>query len=177
MVEPLLHFAVPFAAFTALGVKPRRAFLISLFALLPDLDILINVHRFCSHSLILLLAITIPLMLVAMKFSRQKLLSLIIFAYASHLFLDLFTGYTPILWPLYSQDLWIAFNLFAHISSTPTYTLQAALQTQPTIFTRFASLDAPLFTSTGTAISILLIAPTTIKALLQTPQKLRKKHL
>ena len=43
MVEPLLRFAVPFAAFTALGIKPRRAFLISLFTLLPDLDILINI--------------------------------------------------------------------------------------------------------------------------------------
>jgi hypothetical protein len=158
----LLHFAVPLAAFTALGIKPKRAFLLSLFTLLPDLDILINVHRFCSHSLILLLAIVIPLILIAVKFNRQKPLSLILFAYASHLFLDLFTGYTPILWPLYSQDLWITFNLFAHLSSTPTYTLQATLQTQPTTFTRFASLDTPLFTNIGIAISILLIVPATL---------------
>ncbi|HID18188.1 TPA: metal-dependent hydrolase, partial [Candidatus Bathyarchaeota archaeon] len=159
------HFAVPFAAFTALGIKPKKAFLPSLFALLPDLDILVSIHRFCSHSLILLLAISIPLMLIAMKFNRQKLLSLIIFAYISHLFLDLFMGYTPILWPLHSQDLWINLNLFAHLSSTPTYTLQATIQTQPTTFTRFTSLDAPLFTSTGIAISILLVVPTTLATL------------
>jgi len=73
LVEPLLHFAVPFAVFTALGVKPKRAFLLSLFALLPDLDILINIHRFCSHSLIPLLAITIPLILIAVKFNFQRM--------------------------------------------------------------------------------------------------------
>ena len=168
MVEPLLHFAVPFAALTALGIKPKRAFLLSLFALLPDLDILINIHRFCSHSLIPLLAITIPLILIAVKFNFQRTLSLAIFAYVSHLFLDLFTGYTPILWPLYSQDLWINLNLFAHLASTPTYTLQATIQTQPTTFTKFTNLDAPLFTSTGIAISTLLIAPTTIKAIIIT---------
>ena len=45
MAEPLIHLGVPFAVFTALGVKPKRASLLSLLALTPDPDVLFHVHR------------------------------------------------------------------------------------------------------------------------------------
>jgi hypothetical protein len=62
LAEPLIHFTVLFAAFTALRVKPKSALLLSLLALTPDLDVLFRVHRSPSHSLIPLLALAIPLL-------------------------------------------------------------------------------------------------------------------
>jgi hypothetical protein len=41
-VEPLLHFSLAFAVLCAFGVEPGVAFPASLFALSPDLDVLLG---------------------------------------------------------------------------------------------------------------------------------------
>ena len=83
---------------------------------------------------------------------------------ASHLILDLFTGYTPILWPLISYSLWIKAELSVHVGSSMFIIPSVKLLTQPTAFQRFQSLDAPLFTGEGLIISLLLTAPLLLKA-------------
>jgi hypothetical protein len=50
VVKPLLHFAVPFAFFRALGLNRKTAFLVAIVALMPDLDVLIHIHRSFTHS-------------------------------------------------------------------------------------------------------------------------------
>jgi len=167
MVEPLLHFAVPFAAFTALGVKPKKAFLISLLALVPDLDVLTQIHRFYFHSVIPLIIAAAPLIPVAARYGYSRVVGLASLSYATHLFLDLFNGFTPILWPLYSQNVWLISSLNVHLSSSPAYTLQIAVEMAPIVFKKFTSLDAPLFTSEGLAIAVVLVAPAVMKQLLK----------
>ena len=52
LVEPLLHFVVPFVSLRAVGFDLRKAAFASLIALTPDLDVLFNSHRSPTHSLI-----------------------------------------------------------------------------------------------------------------------------
>jgi hypothetical protein len=52
MPEPAMHFSVVFAlAAPRLGVK--RALLLSFIVLMPDLDVLMHVHRSMSRSIVL----------------------------------------------------------------------------------------------------------------------------
>jgi membrane-bound metal-dependent hydrolase YbcI (DUF457 family) len=153
---------IPFTLFTSLGIKFKRALLLSFFALLPDLDVLLSVHRFYSHSAILL-GFLLLLLPVFMKLKLAKYFSLAVLAYASHILLDLFTWYTPVLWPFYGQNIWLTFSLTAHVASSPTYIFQLHVHTVPTVFEKFSSLDAPIFTSTGFAIAVLLMVPILVK--------------
>jgi membrane-bound metal-dependent hydrolase YbcI (DUF457 family) len=166
VMEPLIHFIVPFIALTLVGVNVKKAFPISLLALLPDFDALFLIHRSLSHSIIVVLAAAMPIVLLTYKF-KPRLLNYIILAslaVASHSILDLFAGYTPILWPLSSYSLWIKTELEVHIGSSMFIIPSVKLLTQPTTFQRFQSLDAPLFTGDGLIISLLLSAPLLLKA-------------
>ena len=64
LVEPLLHVAVPFASLRALSVDRRKAAFASVVALTPDLDIFFHVHRSQSHSIIVLAAVVLPLLIL-----------------------------------------------------------------------------------------------------------------
>lgn len=165
-MEPIIHFVVPFTALTLMDVEPREALLISLLAVSPDLDALFLVHRSLTHSLIVVLGVAAPLLLWTHKF-KPKLQSyafLAILAVASQLVLDLFAGYTPLLWPLYGYSVWIQVGLFAHVGGSSSLDLSAQLLTEPITFQRSQSLDAPLFTGQGLILSAVLLTPVLFKA-------------
>ena len=165
MAEPLIHFAVPFAVFTALGVKPKRALLLSLLALTPDLDVLFHVHRSASHSLIPLLLVVAPLLALTWRSKPYKNLVVLAFmAVASHLLLDL-SGYTPILYPLLQDSFRIAFSCDMHYGSFPALSFNVLVESIPAVFIPFDSLDAPLFTSEGFLVSLALLTPALYKML------------
>lgn len=158
-MEPLLHFAITFTMFALLGIKFRKALPISLLTLLPDLDVLFHIHRSLSHSLVITLVAALPiLLLVWRKASIRNMVFLALLAISMHIVLDAFTDYTPILWPLYEQSLWIDIELIAHFGGSIGFTLSFAPLSEPTIFEQFESLDAPLFTGYGLIISIILLA-------------------
>jgi len=157
---------VPFIALTLVGVEFRKALPISLLAVLPDLDALFLVHRSLSHSIVVVLTVAVPFLLLTYKF-KPSLYSygfLGLVSVASHLVLDLFAGYTPILWPLYGYSVWIQAGLVAHIGSSPSLALSAKLLTEPITFQQFQSLDAPLFTGEGVILSAVLLMPVFFKA-------------
>jgi len=165
LAEPLIHFTVPFAFFTALGVKPKRALLLSLLALTPDLDVLFHIHRSVTHSLIVLLLVVAPLL--ALTWRRKFYRNLVILAFmavASHLLLDL-SGYTPILYPLLPDSFRIAFSCNMHYGSSPALSFNVLVESIPTVFIPFDSLDAPLFTSEGFLVSLALLSPAFYKML------------
>ena len=162
-MEPLIHLVVPFTALTLYGLEWRKALPIALLAVLPDFDVFFHVHRSMSHSLVVISAVGLPLLMLAygLKSLRVGLLGLL--AVASHIALDVFDGYTPVLWPLYENSMWIQAELRAQISSSPTLTPALRLAMEPTRFTAFRSLDAPLFTGEGLIISIVLVLPLLFK--------------
>ena len=132
----------------------------SLIALLPDLDaLLIGVHRSTSHSLVVVLAVCgIALLLIRALRSRLLRLGLLVtLGLLSHLLLDLFTTYTPIFWPLVGWFLFISLDGGVHISESVNLKVSLDLSTTTTEFTPFTVLDAPIFTSEGFAVSLILI--------------------
>jgi len=157
--ELLLHFVTPFAAFSYFR-RPREAFLASLIALLPDVDaLLIGVHRSTSHSLVVVLALC-GIVLLLIRVVRPRLLRLGLLAtlgLLSHLLLDLFTTYTPIFWPLVGWSLFINLGGGVHVSESVNLKVSLDVSTTTTNFTPFTVLDAPIFTSEGFAVSLILV--------------------
>lgn len=163
LVEPLLHFSIPFSAFILGGASPRKALLASSFAVFPDLDVLAHVHRSMSHSALVLVAIVVPVVILTSGTKYRNYVLLAAAGLLSHVLLDLFTGFTPVLWPLYDRSVWLLVSSATHIMTTPSITFSANMLTQPTSFDYFETMDAPLFTSTGLIISALLLTPVFIR--------------
>jgi len=160
--EPAIHFSLVFAIFAPiLGL--RRAFLISLLTLIPDIDVIFHIHRSMTHSVILISLTYLPILLLVYFFKREFLnvtfmgfLSLLI-----HPIMDCFQTYTPILYPLSPSSLWFDVDGGIQISGRGIYpSLSLGLRFRPTSFRHFIVLDAPIFTGEGLLISILLIAST-----------------
>lgn len=145
MVEPILHFAVPFASLAALrtDVGWRKILFASLVALTPDIDLIFHAHRSQSHSLVLLAIVALPLLILTRNRKTMRTLVLLgAFGVLTHLILDTqlivdFPDSTPLLWPFFSQFQWAS-----------TLDLQVG-----------ESLDAPILTIPGLVISFMLMTP------------------
>lgn len=165
-MEPLIHFIVPFIALTLAGVKFRKALPVSLLALLPDLDVLFLVHRSFSHSFLVVLSVIAPLMLLSFRFKPRfyNVAFLAFMSVSSHLVLDLFTGYTPILWPVYNYSALVQAEVLAHIGSSPRFSVNAKLLTRPTVFKSYQDFDAVLFNGKSLILLVVLLTPFLFKA-------------
>ncbi len=161
MPEVLLHFSIPFSAVLSVTSRLRYAFLAGVFGVLPDLDILFGIHRSPSHSIPVILAIAVPiLIMLSSKHSRYlKASEIALFGVLSHPILDLFDGYTPILWPFSSYSPWIKFSAEAYLSSTPSLNIDYQVLWQPTIFQPVEKIGGVLVTPLGAIISAALILP------------------
>jgi hypothetical protein len=149
MVEPVLHFVVPFVSLRAVGLDLRKATFASLLALTPDLDVLFNNHRSPTHSVIVVgLAVLVFLALTWKRKTARSLVLLAAFGVFSHLLLDFFQTSTPLFWPLMSQPVALWQNPGFHM-------LTGVLLWYPSSW-----LDAPLITAEGLGISLILLAPT-----------------
>ena len=163
MVELLLHFTVPFAAFSSLGMNWRKVLFVSIAALAPDLDILFHVHRSLSHSVLVLAVIVIPILALTRKNPTVTRLTLLGAAgVLTHLALDLFGSYTPLLWPIVNQSIWISTKLDVHMGSFPIFIMSARLLTKLIGFAAFQSIDAPIVTTEGLGISLVLFIPSLV---------------
>lgn len=166
MVEPLLHFAVPFASLRAVGVDIRKVLLASLVALTPDLDVLFQVHRSQSHSIVVLAVIVLPLLVLTRnRRTLRTLLLLCTFGLLMHLMLDMFQASTPLFWPLLNQSFYISTRLDLHIGSAPLITGSTRLVVEPTLIESFVSFDEPILTAPGLSVSLVLLAPTLVEIL------------
>ncbi len=157
MPEPLVHFAVPFALFTAKGMDVRKAALLSLIAVLPDLDVLIHVHRSYTHSIF----IPIALLVAAAIWRRgSKPLVLASLSLATHSILDFVTYYTPILWPVYAGSLWLKASLDIHVASLPSsvkLSIQLLQQPASKALASFEEADFTAASGEGTLIALALV--------------------
>jgi len=98
--------------------------------------------------------------LLLIRVVRPRLLGLGLLAtlgLSSHLLLDLFTTYTPIFWPLVSWSLFVGVDGGIHLSESVNIKVSLGVSTKTTEFTPFTVLDAPIFTSEGFAIALILI--------------------
>lgn len=146
MVEPILHFAVPFVSLRAAELDWRSTIFACLVALIPDLDVIFGVHRSQSHSFFVIAAVAIPVLVATRKRPTLRTFTLVgTFAVLTHLVLDFFqlaidSTPTPSFWPFFSAQL--------ITSENPTY-----------------ALDEPVLTVPGLVISLMLMTPGLVPAL------------
>jgi len=156
-MEPLLHFAIAFAAAALLRLRLKWALALGLVGILPDLDVLFFMHRSVSHSMLppLLLLLASPLL---WRSPRVKALLLpVSLVWVSHGFLDFIEGYTPILFPLSSKSYKLVFESTLFIESRPFVSMSLKVLEEPYNNGFFTSFDAPLFTASGIVFGLVLI--------------------
>lgn len=172
MPEPLIHFIVPFFILIMLGYDVKKSAIISSLAVVPDLDVLFHVHRSVSHSIFFILIFTIPITIMLLYFAKKfskKLFSvadaiIVILVILSHPFMDVFTGFTPILWPLFNQSVYIFTELTTNMNNILDLNLIFKIQFDKIIFLK-TSGDAPIFTGQGVGISLALLTGLVLKYL------------
>lgn len=170
-MEALLHFTLIFSSLYILGFSTKKAFIASIFAPLADLDVLFGIHRWFLHSILIILAVGIPLVLVLRRTRLRRVAPLALFAAASHPLIDAFCGYTPLLWPISEQSLWV--KVGATLTAGNSFSIDPYLNIliRPTDFSKFVTLEGPIFTGNGLIISALLIAPVLVNLLRETISK------
>ncbi len=158
MPEPLLHFAVTFTlAKTRYDLK--WSIILGIIGLIPDLDVIIRIHRWATHSIILVTLAITPIYLLARRKSDwvRWIVVASYLAVTGHILLDLFQAYTPILYPLTTYIYQIKLELGVIIQGGISPQINMGISAIPNQFTQFQSLDAPIFTSQGFIISTILI--------------------
>jgi len=158
MPEPLIHFAIPLFLLTVYGFSLRKAVIISSFAILPDLDVLFHIHRSFSHSIFFILLFFIPAIIISKKYRQYCIESITaLLVTLSHPFMDVFTYYTPIFWPVYSKSLYIIAELTTNMNDVLDLKLTLKLLQKPVVFYHTMNMDAPIFSSSGVALTLVLL--------------------
>lgn len=163
-MEPVLHFAIPFAVAALLGFRLRWALAIGIVATLPDLDIFFYTHRSIDHSLLPSIALLLALAALRLnskpRIARKLKYPVLALAagWASHVLLDLTSSFTPLFWPVAPVAYRLVFQSSIHIGSVPSPSITLALLQQPYAPTTFTTFDAEIFTAEGLLLSLLLIA-------------------
>lgn len=160
MPEPLMHFIVPFSILIMCGIGIKKSALFASFAILPDLDVLFHVHRSFSHSIFFILLLCAPAIIITAarhsKRTRDAIIATLVIL--SHPFMDLFTYFTPIFWPLYNKSIYIITEMTTNMDNVSQLHLLFDIKLEPVVFYHTVSMDAPIFTSQGVAITLVILA-------------------
>lgn len=167
MPEPLIHFIIPLFLLIMLGLSLKKSALISSLAIVPDLDVILHVHRSASHSIIFILALSIVIVLILnyLKIGNNNEKLLVMLVLLSHPFMDMFGGYTPILWPIFDKSVYIFTELTANMNNVLNLNLIFKVNFEKTVFHKITGGDGPLFTSQGFGISLVLLIGLAMKNL------------
>ena len=159
MPEPLIHFIVPFSVLVMCGIGVKKSALLASFAILPDFDVLFHVHRSFSHSVFFILLLCAPVIIIAAaKHSKMTRDAIIVtFVLLSHPFMDLFTYFTPIFWPLYNNSIYIIAEMMMNMDNVSQVHLLFEIKLEPVMFYHTISMDAPIFTSQGVAATLVIL--------------------
>jgi hypothetical protein len=143
-------------------VGPRRALLLALVGLLPDVDALLLVHRWVTHSVPVALLASAPLLALTYTYRRRYfgVAVLAVLLYALHIVMDLLTGLTPALWPLAPA---LALNIGVNgvysvdgVRVTPGFEVVVG----PADFARRDLVEGPLVSETGLVLLMVAIVLT-----------------
>jgi hypothetical protein len=81
----------------------------------------------------------------------------------SHPFMDLFTGYTPLLWPIFNEAIYVVSELRTNMNNVLDLNLKMNIYFEPVMFRQTTDIDAPIFSSIGVAISLVLLIGLALK--------------
>ena len=112
MPDTLAHYALSYLVASRM-VKPRYAVLFAPIGLLPDVDTVLRIHRWITHSLVLVMTVilvaSIPLLYMNYKYLEYLVLTPTL--YILHIVLDTFTASTPILWPITKPSIYAGYRV------------------------------------------------------------------
>ena len=163
MPDLLTHYMASYLVAKAL-VGPRRALLLAFVGLLPDVDALLLVHRWVTHSIPVELLASTPLLALTYAYRREYVgvTVLAVLLYTLHIVMDLLTGLTPALWPLAPA---IAVNIEVNgvtsvdgIRVTPSFEVVV----EPVDFARRDLVEGPLVSETGLVLLVVAIVLTIV---------------
>jgi membrane-bound metal-dependent hydrolase YbcI (DUF457 family) len=118
-MDILTHISLPLIALLSVGEFKKKYLLLSVFAIFPDFDVFLGVHRGLFHSLIFLLPLAVFLMLLEYGlFSKIKYSLVAIFFLFSHMFLDFLAGGVPFLYPIVNTGVGIEFPFVINFGSS-----------------------------------------------------------
>ncbi len=165
MPEPLIHFIIPFFLLAMSGLGMKKSAIISSLAILPDLDVLFHIHRSFSHSIVFILLFTVPLIIITKKFFKDRFSDSIVatLVILSHPFMDAFTFYTPVFWPLFDKSIYIVTELATNMNDVMDLDLKLNVYFKPVIFYQTQNIDAPIFSSIGVAVTLVLLTGMVLK--------------
>jgi membrane-bound metal-dependent hydrolase YbcI (DUF457 family) len=157
MPDLLTHYMASYLVARAL-VGPRRALLLAFVGLLPDVDALLLIHRWVTHSIPVALLASTPLLALTYTY-RRRYFGVVVSAvllYILHIVMDLLTGLTPALWPLAPA---IALNIGVNgvysvdgVKVTPGFEVVVG----PVDFARRDSVEGPLISETGLMLALIV---------------------
>jgi membrane-bound metal-dependent hydrolase YbcI (DUF457 family) len=164
MPDLLTHYMASYLVARAL-VEPRRALLLAFVGLLPDVDALLLVHRWVTHSIPVELLASAPLLALTYAYRRGYVgvVVLAVLLYTLHIVMDVFTGLTPALWPL-------APALAVNIEVNGVYSVNGVRVTPgfevivgPVDFARRDPVEGPLVSETGLMLALIVALISLIK--------------
>lgn len=162
MPDVLAHYAIGYLVASRI-LRPRQAALVALASVAPDIDALLGVHRWLTHSLAPpILAALIAA--TALRGTRYRAPALLLIAlYTLHNTLDTLTAPTPLLYPITKDAYALHITIDASIANHTTITIHTAIDaTTEEINTEPQDvIEGPLVTTTG----IVLAATATLAAL------------
>jgi len=140
-------------------VSTKWALVFGLIGLLPDIDVLLRIHRWLTHSLVVVVLVATPLLVLINLHWRDKLglalLALLIVTL--HLVMDVFTGSTPILWPLI-DSVWVKVTVNGATSSTGVTIIPSlAVITSRPDFTQREIIEGPIITELGAILVVVAV--------------------
>jgi membrane-bound metal-dependent hydrolase YbcI (DUF457 family) len=163
MPDLLTHYMASYLVARTL-VEPRRALLLAFVGLLPDVDALLLVHRWVTHSIPVALLASTPLLALTYAYRRGYVgvAVLAVLLYILHIVMDLLTGLTPALWPLTPA---LAVNIEVNgaysvngVRVTPGFEVVVG----PVDFARRDLVEGPLVSETGLVLLVVAIVLTVV---------------
>jgi len=152
----LTHYAVSYLVSTRF-TSARYSIVIALVGLLPDIDALIGVHRWITHSLLVALlaglAATLLVHYTRPDYTWIPLLALSL--YTLHIALDAFTAPTPLLYPLTSSSYMASIEVNGSIAGgVVSVKPEATLLSEPVDFTPRQAVEGPVVSEEGVIVAI-----------------------
>ena len=160
MPDTLAHYALSYLVASRM-VKPRYAVLFAPIGLLPDVDTVLRIHRWITHSLVFV-AIIVLVGAIILNYYSPRHLEYILLAtglYVLHIITDVFTAATPILWPITNQAYMFRIEIDGVITNhSVNIEPQIELITKNADFTPKPVLEGPLITPVGIIVAVGTIA-------------------
>jgi len=161
----LTHYAVSYLV-SSRFTSARYSIVVALVGLLPDIDALIGVHRWITHSLIVappLAGLAATLVVYYARPGHVWIPLLALSLYMLHIVLDAFTAPTPLLYPLTSNSYMVSIGVNASIArGVVSVEPEATLLSEPVDFTPRQAIEGPVVSETGvivaTSIGVATIA-------------------